>query len=694
MKKRYWYLLIILVQSLLCYIAFTYHFENGLDSSFCNSYDGLKNNFTLVSFVQEPIGDKGIFHFDFFQYPYGDYVYTADNTPLYALTMRWINHYVTPVSHLTIPLFNCFLLSNFVLCALLLFKFSNRYLKNSFWAFGLAILLPFFLEQGLRLSRGHYNLSLSSIFIFSFMLSQWYADRVAAGRSVWKVLLAMFLTAIVAFLIHGYYLPILTVVFGVFLFAFHIKKAFSRHGWKQLLKPFGLVLSIGLCSFLLMKTTDGYFGIRQTHAQGYDATDQRLSPSHLFQSFHFNTIQFPLRITDYGSLSESHQYLGHSFWALLILILGLSLVQTSFRREVFATINVIKKSPLLGSLTIVSFMLFAIACGDYFFDHKIQLDSISLLKWGNGQVKIAIALTALALSAGAMLSILFFLIKDFKRKIEWDRTDIWQLIAVILIVLWLIVFYFTNIIQFKHFPNLANPFFYLRKLTRIVEQFRSLARFAWPFSIFISFLLLYIYVRSSVALNKYVRVLVAIIVLALGCSQLSDWISYNRNNANMPNLFSKEVLQSVPDLEKSQYAAIFPVPFFMVGSEDYNVTIDDFNDFSKWLYQLSYKNNIPLMSSKLSRTPAAFADQMMDVLLNQKIEKPMLDIMDTKPILVIVSKEYMEQNTEKVLTQVRYPDIQKKAFEANKAQFDFIKNPTLKWLKTDGNYDFYEWKVQ
>ena len=101
-----------------------------------------------------------------------------------------------------------------------------------------------------------------------------------------------------------------------------------------------------------------------------------------------------------------------------------------------------------------------------------------------------------------------------------------------------------------------------------------------------------------------------------------------------------------------------------------------------------------MMAVKLSRTPVAFSDQMMDVLLEQKIKDPLLSNLPSKPILVAVSRSLMYSDSAGVVAQVRNNDIRPKATAAKNAQFAFIKNKALHYLYTKDEVDFYEWQVK
>lgn len=698
MKQKYPYLIIGLALLVFCWLSFPRFFANGFDGSFNNIGDGMKNSFTLLRFVTEPIGPKGIFHFNFFQYPYGDYVYTADNTPLYALTMRWIHNYVTPVDTYVIPGFNFIIISHIIVCGLLLYYLCVRILPSKAWAMGLAIILPATFEQIVRIPIGIGNLSLSSVFAFSFILCYWYTKVAQYRGKSMLVLLLMLLTSIFGFLIHGYYLPILCVVFFTFLVIYHVKQLDIPLKPLPLLRPFLLIALIGLSSFGLMQATDGYFSIRQKFAQGYDANNQKLAISHLFQSFPFSSINFPVRINAYGAFGEPHMYMGHAFWALLLLTVIIALLNTLFRRKFFRGLYTVSKDKYLAPMCVVLFFSLVISQGRRLFTQGTILSPVRLFNIDFSQLYFIhyVALLMVLLAGLAFLTLLFNQLRQaFPIRKPVFKTDKKTFIILLLLTAISIIFLFTNWIKFENLNNRLSPFYYIGKWTRIVEQFRSIGRFAWPFLLFSPILLVYLYTNAAKALQPVARLSVLVIVLAFSTTQIVDTIFFLRKEANLPNLFSSREMVAVPEIPgKEKYAAVLPIPLFMVGSEDYNVTIDDHDNFSRWLYQLCYKNTMPMMAVKLSRTPVAFSDQMMDVLLEQKIKDPLLAHLPSKPILVAVSRSLMYSDSAGVVAKVGHNDIRPKATAANNAQFAFIKNKALRYLYTKDDVDFYEWQVK
>lgn len=688
------YLLVASLQIIFCWLAFPLFFSNAFDASFCNGGDGFKNNFTLLQYVTEPIGPEGIFHFSFFQYPWGEYVYTADNTPLYAMAMRWLHHNVVAMDAYVLPTFNFLLLGNIVLCSLLLFYLGRKIFEHGYWIWLLALSFPWITEQLLRLDRGHYNLSFSSIFVLAVLCCHRYAEARKGGQNARSALLLMILLTLGAYLIHGYYLPILSVFFAVFLYLIHFKYP-SR--WKPIFGLSALLFIgiVGIVSYGILALTDGYLSLRQTHAMSFNANDQKLFPSYLYQSYRFNTLQFPLRVASYGSFSEPHMYLGHIFWASFA---SMGIFWLSAPLRFFSSIEK-RKAPTAGAFVLfAAFICFTISIGTNLYGMLQEIDWINLWNFDANFPKWQMAL---ALIAG-IFSIVFlaaFAISSFRntaQQIDFsDKKIKRQVFTAWFVAVLFVILYFSDWIRIPSIPNLINPFFYLQKITRIVEQFRSLSRFAWPFILVITIIIFWLWDKKENILKAWQRKGLYAMLTLLAMSQMADVIQYNRAHANLPNMFGKAQLEEITSIDNpEQFAAILPLPFFMVGSEDYNVTIDDVDEFTRWLFPFAYKNQLPMLATKLSRTPVAFSDAMMNLLLYKKADDQLMKLLPDKPLLVVVSERWMIDEPEKVRNIVFDVHIRPKAKAAADAQFDLMNHPDFSLIKIENGMRFYSWDIK
>src|SRR5437763_5880029 len=86
-QSKYSWHIVLLIHIVLCLIAFNkawVHYNNFL---FSNKGDGMKNYFTMESYLQHD-SPKGVFHYTQMNYPFGEYIYYTDNTPLFCLFVK------------------------------------------------------------------------------------------------------------------------------------------------------------------------------------------------------------------------------------------------------------------------------------------------------------------------------------------------------------------------------------------------------------------------------------------------------------------------------------------------------------------------------------------------------------------------------------------------------------------------------
>lgn len=182
--------------------------------------------------------------------------------------------------------------------------------------------------------------------------------------------------------------------------------------------------------------------------------------------------------------------------------------------------------------------------------------------------------------------------------------------------------------------NYLNPLYYIEKVYPPVVHFRCIARMGWWVFYVAQFGLL-------ILLDRYVRSLsprlFAGVVTVISLVAVSDMYGYYRFAMHefWENSFAQKSLKRIPELPFQEYQAILPIPYYNVGSEDYSLTIDDSDSWSKYTFQLQLASRLPLMSVKLSRTPPAYAAQYIDLFLKETIDPAMLQAMQNKPVLVV-----------------------------------------------------------
>ncbi len=568
-KSRYLYLAVFALHVVIAIVAFLKFWMHPSQVAFCDFGDGLKNQFTLLSYVKEPLTSDGIFKFNSFKYPFGDYVYFTDNTALFSVPFRWFCHYVWDLSNYTIPIFNTVIILNFVLCGLLLFYIFRRLCNENVLAIILSVIFSWTNIQVMRVWRGHFNLSFSSLLLLAILLVMLWHRYQSNVRRQWFVVGFMALLVFFSTLIHGYY----SVIVGGFLCASLAAYGVLCRGTPLGHRSFfasvaGPVLGLGAV-IVSMMITDPYFGIRPEAAGGYDYFEQKVTFCRLFSHYPFQRFVFPVTLFPLIAEPELAAYLGNvGLYTFSFLVLG-SLFFKSFRQEVLTVQRDFFSDKLKKSMFIGGLIMLSIGFGENYYTADVNMD-------GN---------------------------------------------------------------RF-HLINIFNPFFYLHLVTKRVEQFRSLARMMWPFWFMFNIWMGYTLIQLSKHYGRKMKVGIVLFVLLVGGAELKNYAFYMQGASARPNYLDKEHLAQMhfnPAYADCQ--AIIPVPFYIVGSEKKMQTLDDQEEWSNFTYRLSLRTHLPLMASKLSRTPRVYDSMLLNMMTTETIDALLSSKLSSKPILVALNKK-------------------------------------------------------
>jgi hypothetical protein len=255
---------------------------------------------------------------------------------------------------------------------------------------------------------------------------------------------------------------------------------------------------------------------------------------------------------------------------------------------------------------------------------------------------------------GLTLALLLFLLRGAAWQRWWSGwRQTWQSQFLLLLLAAALVGLFTALgteyrvadNQFV-FTNYLSPFFYLHKFTAKVAQFRAFARFSWPFFWAINLLVLsgldYWFSNNQ---TRWRGTVVAAFVL-LAWLDTRDTLKFYRH-ALMPNVLTNAANQPaisalLASVDPKEYQAILPIPYFHVGSEDLEVTIDDDAPHSKQAYQLSLRTKLPLLASKMSRTPPVQARALLSLFSDQGPTPALRRQLQQKPVLVFFDEAYYD----------------------------------------------------
>ena len=642
MKIKQWQVCVSLalvhLSIMLC--SFPKVFLHPYNALLCNWGDGIKNYFTQLSYVKEPIGADGIFKYNTFFYPFGDYVYYTDNSPLFSIPFRWFCHSVCDISNYTIPVFNAFILSQILITGLLVYYIFSHFLGKNLFSFAMAVFLPWTNTQITRIWAGHFNLSCASVVLLAIaLILLWHKNKENYIKRVW-VFLAMVLLVFCAFLLHGYYLAIIMIFLSVMLLILgllHFKEGFGK---QSIAASVMLPVMVGAMVFSLLKATDKYLLLRGDKAMLYDLATFKTNYTMLFTHYPFQSLGFPVASTMQQN-PESMVYLGNiGLMAFSLLLLGMAL-SSSFRLKVINIQKGFFANKLYKGVFLGGVVMLCVSFGEWYTSNREplaiftpfpavnKLPAATVLLYGC-LLAISIYLVVLAISKNARQAL-----REIALGYKQTPVKKLKVLFATALVIYLFVAHYSITV-----PILLNPLFYVHFITNRVEQFRCLSRFGWPF-----FWVFYIWVMyTMVQLYKTYnlvgkRAIVALLVI-VGTWEVSDYMFQLRGFANYPNCFSAEQLHRFDPLKVDfkQYQAVLPIPFYMVGSEDYPHTIDDINDWTIYTMQLALHSRLPLIASKMSRTPPQYTIDLLDFVANDKIALSISSRINSLPILLVCNK--------------------------------------------------------
>lgn len=203
--------------------------------------DGLKNTFTTMWHIRH---DENMVRYTGMNAPFGEHVLFTDCQPLFANTLRWIDHHLLDISGREIGLLNLLVLLGQLACGVFIYLIFRRLHLPTWFAVLAATGITLLAPQQMRLTAGH--LSLANLWVIPMLLWLLIQYEERGWRRPWSF--AIGLLVIGAGMIHFYFFG----VAGLFLTAYQgyqwlIKRTF-RHFRKRLahwivmvLLPFGIL---------------------------------------------------------------------------------------------------------------------------------------------------------------------------------------------------------------------------------------------------------------------------------------------------------------------------------------------------------------------------------------------------------------------------------------------------------------------
>jgi hypothetical protein len=548
---------------------------------FMNKNDGLKNYFTFIQYILQEDSPFGLWHFTKMNYPFGEYIFFTDNTPGLALPLRIIHKNIISLDGNLIAIHNSFFLFNLLLTPILFYQLIRPFSKGLLGvALFCAIAVSWINPQLLKLHDGVYNLSLSCVLLLALIIMRnIYMLWQRYSRK------ALFKTSIQI---------VCLIFFSAFFHIYYIP-----------------ILALAIGVFTLAIFVSSWI---QSDRKYFIALIS-IAFSNAAGGFGFYTLI--LCLDKYAHLRSSTAS-------------GFNWSEWNFTPEAILTPRFFNTFyPIIQSCK---------SSGD------ISIESQGF--WGN-----FVWFTLFT----AFATLIYFLVRK--------RITIKQVLAKIYQNTFLFALLITMLITYAaaaglyvklciiplSFDNVFSPFFFLHDKIDLITQFRCLGRFSWMGFWIIQILSLVLFLKIFKVLrlkSKGVARIYAFALLFFLYWDTKEAMVYYHGDART-NLFQEELIQEkfakLGKIKFQDYQAIYSIPAVQVGSENYDITIDDQKLWTEFWMQLSIHSQLPLFNCKMSRTALEQAQAQVDLLLNRSVPALIYKNVNDKPVLVVYSKE-MEDN--------------------------------------------------
>ena len=604
MRNKVTLLVVILVQLFLLNTTFKDFFDSKAKFIFCNEEDGLKNYFTLHTYVQDT-SNHNLCSYRFMNYPFGENVFYTDNTPLFATVYKSICLQFPQLLAYDIQAFDLLLIFNLLCASILLVLILPRFVDSRLLIIIFSICLPWVSQMFLRLT-GTMNFSLSSLVLLHLWLHIKHFETRASIQKYILLSIVLILLLFVSFFIHGYYLFILG--FSSFFFCFF-------HGFISMQpRPILAAIAIPFLAFLLadmaLHFSDPLLSLRGNHVIGYGKDDWELSLLALVYPYTHNTIRFFAPQNIYPFFYEATSYMGAAF--------------------------------ILGLITLIAFRIHSIVYQrkeqSFVFKSKNQLVTILFFT--------GVFLTLIALGEDGYL-------------------------------------FHTR----HHYYNFLNPIYFLHKLIPEFSHIRYTARFCFPVFFIGNIILLTSFNKlinrtNSIFIKSILLLIISLPILIDTHDNIKSFRG-KRNNLLRQN-FEEEI--KIPPINYASFQAILPLPYYHVGSEDLNYTMETEESFFNRTLFVSAYTQLPLMSCRMSRTVDYQNHALVNMFLQDTISSSILEKMNSKPVLILLDKK----NSSGCLScKIPNDSIELKAFNNDRK---FIARVKAQLLTEDEQYAYYQWQ--
>lgn len=223
--------------------------------------------------------------------------------------------------------------------------------------------------------------------------------------------------------------------------------------------------------------------------------------------------------------------------------------------------------------------------------------------------------------------------------------------------------------------NWPSLFFWLSKFSDSVTHFRVLARFAWIF--YFSAFILVLYLLDQIKTKIQIKSTIIVILCIMGMVDVCDWIIHIKKSSvnENPMRMSQFCISQLSKIDYTKYQAVYFFPYFQVGTNNLDNTLDDYEPVSRFAYGHTILSGLPMINHKASRTPDSFAAEQIHRLKNALIR----NVPNGQKVLTFVYKDSVE----------RINDFAADAYFHNRWR-EIVSKSKPKYLVSTEKFDVYE----
>jgi hypothetical protein len=240
------------------------------------------------------------------------------------------------------------------------------------------------------------------------------------------------------------------------------------------------------------------------------------------------------------------------------------------------------------------------------------------------------------------------------------------------------------------FHNYLNVFRHAANFTDMLTHFRCLGRFGWIF--FWGFnLIAFVLVDMYLSRKNSVMLLFLFVIGFYMVKDMTNTGEAYRRRINLSGLHAPNRPAYISEIAKNanatgKYDAIMVLPFFLVGSENYDRTLDGNDELCFFAMGMSDEMKLPIMSSMMSRTALPFNASMFDFYRYGKMDAELSKRLKGKRILVLKNEDMYE----------RFPmETSAKSEQQKEAVVNSRKLPdqlNMQYMNKVDGYDMWIWR--